>query len=121
MKCPLCTMGTGMKHSYGCPLNPETPVKKEPMKEIEELLKKLDTEIYYSATDPIGDRKPLIAYYKDEIMKRFADLEQRLKELTFPFCEQCVHNNECDQICDHTGFDKRTTKRCDYLQEKPLE
>ena len=29
-------------------------------------------------------------------------------------CEKCVNNDEQDQICEHTGFDKRKIKQCRY-------
>jgi hypothetical protein len=29
-------------------------------------------------------------------------------------CRKCVHSSPDDQICDHTGFDKRTVKKCKY-------
>ena len=32
-------------------------------------------------------------------------------------CEKCIHNDYTDQICDHTGYDKRTLKKCGYRME----
>jgi hypothetical protein len=31
-------------------------------------------------------------------------------------CRKCVHSSPDDQICDHTGWDKRTLKECPYMQ-----
>jgi hypothetical protein len=31
-------------------------------------------------------------------------------------CHLCAHNTQDDQICDHTGQDKRGLKSCDYRQ-----
>jgi flavoprotein len=33
-------------------------------------------------------------------------------------CRKCVHSSPDDQICEHTGWDKRTLKECPYIMEE---
>ena len=50
------------------------------------------------------------------LLERAETAEAKLKEaLYFPICENCIQNKIDDQICDHTGFDKRSIYQCEYL------
>lgn len=53
------------------------------------------------------------------VWKRLEEVKQesnRYEITRNKLCDKCAHNTAYDQICEHTGWDKRGLKKCQYRQ-----